>query len=240
MRLGVGSSDQVGRIPDPMVPMSSFTDTTQSRPMRDVHIQISCHLAVAQDREHLKGTGDEQIIDRCSAPAEGASRRRSSCHAFCEQSRQPRRSSVVAAVWLSRIVSFFLQSRNEGAAVRRCWAECRNQAKPVCTKVDEVFDYLRDSGVKRAEITNGSEPVRFSLDGSSGMVKVPQAQVVDPMGAGDIFHGAYCYYSTQGHGFVESLEKASAIATESCRFSGTREWMKHSILLSEIQDLIDG
>jgi sugar/nucleoside kinase (ribokinase family) len=50
---------------------------------------------------------------------------------------------------------------------------------------------------------------------------------VDTMGAGDIFHGAFCFFSSEGKGFVESLGEAANIAAESCRYKGTREWMKH-------------
>jgi sugar/nucleoside kinase (ribokinase family) len=50
---------------------------------------------------------------------------------------------------------------------------------------------------------------------------------VDTMGAGDIFHGAFCYFFSIGYGFEESLERAAEIASESCRYRGTREWAEH-------------
>jgi sugar/nucleoside kinase (ribokinase family) len=56
---------------------------------------------------------------------------------------------------------------------------------------------------------------------------VPQVEVVDTMGAGDVFHGAYCYFASTGRGFIESLAEAAKVASESCRYAGTREWMKH-------------
>jgi sugar/nucleoside kinase (ribokinase family) len=60
---------------------------------------------------------------------------------------------------------------------------------------------------------------------ASGSVPVPRVEAVDTMGAGDIFHGSFCYFTAIGHGFVEALEMAARIAAESCRFRGTREWM---------------
>jgi sugar/nucleoside kinase (ribokinase family) len=48
---------------------------------------------------------------------------------------------------------------------------------------------------------------------------------VDTLGAGDILHGAFCYYSSLGQVFQEALTNAVRVASESCRFRGTREWM---------------
>ena len=60
-----------------------------------------------------------------------------------------------------------------------------------------------------------------------GTIAVPQVEVVDTMGAGDILRGAYCYFVSTGRGFIESLAEATNVASDSCRYAGTREWMKH-------------
>jgi sugar/nucleoside kinase (ribokinase family) len=99
---------------------------------------------------------------------------------------------------------------------------------PQCVTEDDVLRYLKDCGVAKIAITHGAEPVRFVSGAVSESVPVPQVELVDTMGAGDIFHGAYCYYASIGRGFEEALVEAAKVATESCRFSGTREWMKHS------------
>jgi len=98
---------------------------------------------------------------------------------------------------------------------------------PVCTDADDVLRYLRDCGVTNVAITGGAEPIRYVTGGIPGVVSVPRAGAVDTMGAGDILHGAFCYYSSLGRGFVEALSEAAEVASESCRFFGTREWMKH-------------
>jgi len=98
---------------------------------------------------------------------------------------------------------------------------------PACANEDDVLNYLRNRGVKNIAITKGAESVRFVSNDASGAVQVPQVQVTDTMGAGDIFHGAFCYYSSIGFGFAEALGEATRIAAESCRFRGTREWMMH-------------
>ena len=91
---------------------------------------------------------------------------------------------------------------------------------------DEVIQHLQTHGVKRIAITHGADPIRFLSGTSSGMIAVPQVDVVDTTGAGDILHGAFCYYSVAGHSFVDSLRAAAKVASESCRYAGTRRWMQ--------------
>ncbi|MGB7263992.1 MAG: PfkB family carbohydrate kinase [Terracidiphilus sp.] len=98
---------------------------------------------------------------------------------------------------------------------------------PGCTTKDEVFQFLKKRGVANVAITAGEDPVEFISGKSSGTLCVPSVEVVDTMGAGDIFHGAYCYFVSTGRGFIESLAEAAKIAAESCRYAGTREWMKN-------------
>ncbi len=96
---------------------------------------------------------------------------------------------------------------------------------PGCASRDEVVEFLKTRGVANIAITNGAEPIQFVSGQSSGTIAVPQVEVIDTMGAGDILHGAYCFYVSTGRGFIESLAEASKIASESCRYAGTREWM---------------
>jgi sugar/nucleoside kinase (ribokinase family) len=102
-----------------------------------------------------------------------------------------------------------------------------NFLPPACVSKDDVILYLKNAGVANIAITDGAEAIQFVSGQSSGTLRVPPVQVVDTMGAGDIFHGAYCYFASTGHGFIESLAEAAKIASESCQYAGTREWMKH-------------
>jgi sugar/nucleoside kinase (ribokinase family) len=79
-------------------------------------------------------------------------------------------------------------------------------------------------GVQQIAITHGANPIL--ADSYTGMVEVPHVDAVDTMGAGDIFHGAFCYFASVGYEFVKALREASEIAADSCRFHGTREWMQ--------------
>jgi len=96
---------------------------------------------------------------------------------------------------------------------------------PGCANGDDVIAYLRAAGVVRIAITRGPEPVRYAEAQESGTIVVPRVEVVDTMGAGDVFHGAYCWHAAQGCGFVEALAEAAKLAAESCRWRGTRAWM---------------
>jgi sugar/nucleoside kinase (ribokinase family) len=98
---------------------------------------------------------------------------------------------------------------------------------PGCTGEDDVIAYLQSCGVTNIAITKGAAPIRFHSKAASGSMKVPSVEPVDTMGAGDIFHGAFCYFFSEGKGFVEALGEAAQVAAESCRHQGTREWMKY-------------
>ncbi len=98
---------------------------------------------------------------------------------------------------------------------------------PGCASTSDVFQFLKSRGVANIAITNGSAPIQFLCGQSSGSMPVPQVDVVDTMGAGDILHGAYCHFASIGLGFVDALMEAAKIASESCRYAGTREWMRH-------------
>lgn len=103
-----------------------------------------------------------------------------------------------------------------------CSADFRPEG---CSTSEEVFAVLRGRGVSRIAITNGAGPIHFVSGEGAGTVPVSQVDALDTSGAGDIFHGAFCYYFSSGRGFADALAEAARVASESCRFHGTREWM---------------
>lgn len=95
-----------------------------------------------------------------------------------------------------------------------------------CSGEDEVIALLHAHGVQKIAITHGAEPIRYASGSSSGIIPVPQVNVLDTTGAGDILHGAFCFYFSTGCDFVTALKEAALIASESCTYRGTRVWMR--------------
>lgn len=95
---------------------------------------------------------------------------------------------------------------------------------PNCHNSAEVIAYLAAAGIPQIAITQGEQPILYSYRGVLGQLPVPQINPVDTMGAGDVFHGAFCHYILQQN-FIEALTSAAKIASHSCEFFGTREWM---------------
>jgi sugar/nucleoside kinase (ribokinase family) len=98
---------------------------------------------------------------------------------------------------------------------------------PGCGTEGELVAYLKSLGVTNVAVTQGAEPVRYFSGERSGEVAVPCVDVIDTMGAGDIFHGAFCRFFAAGSGFREALEQSAEVASQSCRYRGSREWMVH-------------
>ncbi|MGG6268423.1 sugar kinase [Leptolyngbya sp. AN03gr2] len=106
------------------------------------------------------------------------------------------------------------------------YAICSANFKPPTDQT--VFDYLQNFGISHIAITRGKNTVKLpTLE-----IDVPQVPVMDTLGAGDIFHGAFCHYILE-HSFIDALSKAAHVASHSCQFFGTREWMKHHIYNNE-------
>lgn len=97
---------------------------------------------------------------------------------------------------------------------------------PNCPNQRAVFDYLKQINIPYIAMSQGEKSVKFDALGHRGTVEIQAINPVDTLGAGDIFHGAFCYFILQ-QDFLDALEKASQIATQSCQFFGTRSWMKN-------------
>lgn len=95
---------------------------------------------------------------------------------------------------------------------------------PGCRSSTEVIAYLAAAGIPYIAITQGEKPIIYSNHGILSQLPVPQINPVDTMGAGDVFHGAFCHYILQQN-FTEALSAATKIASDSCQFFGTRQWM---------------
>jgi sugar/nucleoside kinase (ribokinase family) len=99
---------------------------------------------------------------------------------------------------------------------------------PHCQNQQDVFTYLQGFNIPYIAITQGENPIQYLTNGERGVVNVPKIQPVDTLGAGDIFHGAFCHYILETD-FLEALALASNIAAESCKYFGTRSWLNANL-----------
>ncbi|HYE73005.1 MAG TPA: PfkB family carbohydrate kinase, partial [Blastocatellia bacterium] len=98
---------------------------------------------------------------------------------------------------------------------------------PDCHHAAAVFAYLTALGVPQIAITYGGQPIQYSTTDEMGAIAVPSVNVVDTLGAGDIFHGAFCHFILQSS-FKPALTEAAQVAARSCQCFGTRGWIQKS------------
>ncbi len=95
---------------------------------------------------------------------------------------------------------------------------------PDCRTSEQVLSYLAKGGISQIAITHGEGTIEVLSEGVRSSIAVPKVEVVDTLGAGDIFHGAFCHFILQSDFFI-ALTEAAKTAAYSCQFFGTREWI---------------
>ncbi len=100
---------------------------------------------------------------------------------------------------------------------------------PNCYDSDDVFEYLEKAGIPNIAITNGEKPIKYWTQDQFGSIEISKIKAVDTLGAGDVFHGAFCHFILT-YTFIDSLVKASEVSTIACQSFGTRKWMDNVIV----------
>ncbi|MEM7556263.1 MAG: sugar kinase [Cyanobacteria bacterium P01_A01_bin.84] len=98
---------------------------------------------------------------------------------------------------------------------------------PGCKTSDGVLEYLTRLNIPYIAITQGNQPIQYKTYSQKDTVMyadVPKIHSIDTLGAGDIFHGAFCHYILHEN-FTDALLLAAKVASYSCKFFGTRRWM---------------
>ncbi len=73
-------------------------------------------------------------------------------------------------------------------------------------------------------LTRGERPIVYNAK----EISVERVNAVDTLGAGDIFHGAFCYaYFAERKNCEDALRFAAKIASESVKHRGPRTWIKN-------------
>ena len=96
---------------------------------------------------------------------------------------------------------------------------------PGCADTDSTIACLRGFGIEHIALTRNGESIIAHAHGQTSEVPVMAIKPVDTLGAGDIFHGAFCHYILEND-FLLSLERAAEVASLSCTSLGTRAWIE--------------
>jgi sugar/nucleoside kinase (ribokinase family) len=106
-----------------------------------------------------------------------------------------------------------------------------NFLPPGCTSQSEVMAYLQQAIASPSiAITHGGASIHYSHQKEQGEIPVPIISPIDTLGAGDIFHGAFCHWILQGTSFPEALTQSAQVAALACQSFGTRQWLLSPII----------
>ena len=81
---------------------------------------------------------------------------------------------------------------------------------------------VRAMGPQHVVVTLGERGLVYLDDEDLAEMPAFEVEVVDTTGAGDVFHGAFCYGLVQGFPLVRNLQFASAVAAIKCGQLGGR------------------
>lgn len=95
---------------------------------------------------------------------------------------------------------------------------------PRCQTEAEVVAFLTNFAIPHIAITHGGQPIVYQTPDSHGELAPPPIDPVDTLGAGDIFHGAFCHFILHLP-FPQALLQAAQVAAHACQSFGTRRWM---------------
>jgi len=86
----------------------------------------------------------------------------------------------------------------------------------------KACEAIRAMGPQHVVLTLGDEGLVYLSGDGFGEMKAFAVDVVDTTGAGDVFHGAFCYGLVHGFALEKNLAFASATAAMKCRKLGGR------------------
>lgn len=87
-----------------------------------------------------------------------------------------------------------------------------------------IFSWFAAQGVPLVAVTRGPHPILASDHGRPFQLQIEPIEAQDTLGAGDVLHGAFCYYFALGATFESALRQAAGVATRSCQSRGVQSW----------------
>lgn len=87
-----------------------------------------------------------------------------------------------------------------------------------------ILDVMREKKIPFRAVTDGGNPILWETEEKRGSVLPMRVNPVDTLGAGDILHGAYCYFRfVQDVSFDKALEEANRVSGFSVAYRGPRQ-----------------
>lgn len=95
---------------------------------------------------------------------------------------------------------------------------------------NDVFALQEKYGFSYAAKTRGDQSILYNDGHTDGEINLSEVKVVDSLGAGDVIHGAFCYFFyVKKMEFKDALEMASRIATLSVTQKGVVNGLSYAI-----------
>ena len=91
-------------------------------------------------------------------------------------------------------------------------------------EAEATLAWFAAQDVPFAAVTRGQRSILGLDRGRRFEIAIEPVEAVDTLGAGDVLHGAFCFYFAESGDFEGSLRRAAGIATRSCRGLGITHW----------------
>ncbi len=143
-------------------------------------------------------------------------------------------------VFSSKLKNQLHEARKNGATIVFDGGSWKNETKSILDTVDiaicsskflmpghdikQTISYMENKGVEFIAITNNEKEIIVYEKKNKTKIPIPKTNAVDTLGAGDVLHGAFCYYLNEGFNNKEALCRAAIIASKSCCYFGTHTW----------------
>ncbi|UWZ81960.1 PfkB family carbohydrate kinase [Occallatibacter riparius] len=95
----------------------------------------------------------------------------------------------------------------------------------VAADAEKTLAWFAAQGVPFVAVTRGARPIVGLDRGQRFEIAIEAVEAVDTLGAGDVLHGAFCFYFAESGDFEGSLRRAAEVATRSCRGLGIGCWV---------------
>lgn len=89
----------------------------------------------------------------------------------------------------------------------------------------EPMQWCLDHGAEAVVVTHGPDPIHVRTATTEFEIPVPAVDVVDTLGAGDVFHGALAVALARSDNLPDAVAGAGVIAAESTRHVGALTWV---------------